>query len=284
MELYANCMMCLLNGQLKDLPDDKKKQSFFKDIMKTIVESGKDACAPWLASQINKLYEKHYQDYVSYTNDKRKYNQFFLDLENEIEKKIFSLKDALIYARVGNYIDFSAVEQIDEQDFLNLLNRKEDFLDEKEYSNLCNELAHSQTLVYLLDNCGEIVLDKIVIKKIKKLYPHLEIVAICRGSEVMNDATIEDCKQVGLDQICMVIGNGNDCAGTILNQISLQAKTYIEKAEVIISKGQGNFESLSGCNLNIYYLFLCKCDWFMKKFNVERFTGMLLNEKRQIKK
>lgn len=98
--------------------------------------------------------------------------------------------------------------------------------------------------------------------------------------QVINDATMKDAVLVGLTREIEVMGNGDDAAGTILGRISKEARKNIEEADMILAKGQGNFESLFGCGLNIYYLFLCKCDWFMRRFQVERYHGMFVNEKR----
>ena len=89
---------------------------------------------------------------------------------------------------------------------------------------------------------------------------------------------MEDAVQVGLDQITKIIGNGSNIAGTSLDKISEEARMLIENADFVISKGQGNFETLQECGLNIYYLFLCKCVMFANKFRVPRFAGMLLND------
>ena len=135
-------------------------------------------------------------------------------------------------------------------------------------------------MVYLTDNCGEIVFDKLLIRKIKEMNPELDITVIVRGGKVLNDATMEDAQMTGLSEIVEVIGNGDDVAGTILSRVSPECLEIMEQADVILAKGQGNFESLHGCGKNIYYLFLCKCDWFMRKFHAKRFQGMFVNEKR----
>ena len=69
-------------------------------------------------------------------------------------------------------------------------------------------------------------------------------------------------------------------AGTILSRISPELRQKIEEADLLLAKGQGNFESMYGCGKNVYYLFLCKCDWFIKKFRAERLQGMFVNEHR----
>ena len=105
------------------------------------------------------------------------------------------------------------------------------------------------------------------------------ITQISGGKPVLNDATMEDAVQVGLDKAAQVIGNGTDVAGTCLEELSEQALDVINTADVMIAKGQGNFETLQKCGKNIYYIFMCKCDMFAKRFNVPKYTGVLINDK-----
>ena len=149
----------------------------------------------------------------------------------------------------------------------------------EEYSHFRSDLEKAKKLVYFTDNCGEIVLDKVFIKCIKEAYPQLQITVIVRGENVINDATLEDAKEVGLTDIVSCIGNGNGAPGTVLKRLSKEAKQILLDADLIISKGQGNFETLRKCGMNIYYIFLCKCDLFANTFQVPKLTGMLLNEK-----
>ena len=93
-----------------------------------------------------------------------------------------------------------------------------------------------------------------------------------------NDATREDAAAVSIP--FPVIDNGNRIPGTQIDQLSPEAKQALEEADVIIAKGQGNFETLYFCGLNVYYLFMCKCDLFANRFQVPRFTGMLLNDRK----
>ena len=127
--------------------------------------------------------------------------------------------------------------------------------------------------------CGEIVLDKLFLKELKKRFPHLELCVMVRGEEVLNDATLEDAETVGLHNVARVIPNGNGVGGTVENMLQGEAKEVLEQADIILSKGQANFETLNGCGRNIYYSFLCKCDWFSGRFQVERNTGMFLRER-----
>ena len=118
--------------------------------------------------------------------------------------------------------------------------------------------------------------DKLIIEVIQRLNPRAEITAIVRGEEAMNDATIEDAEQVGLTEVVKVIGNGSDILGTCLKYISEEARMVIEEADVVLAKGQGNFETLLGYDKNIYYIFLCKCEMIAEMFGVEKFSPMLV--------
>jgi uncharacterized protein with ATP-grasp and redox domains len=96
---------------------------------------------------------------------------------------------------------------------------------------------------------------------------------------VVDDATMFDARQIALTDVVKVIGSGSNIAGTALNKISADALQTIEAADVIISKGQGNFETLNRCGKNIYYMFMCKCQMFADRFGVPLYSGVLINDK-----
>lgn len=152
-------------------------------------------------------------------------------------------------------------------------------IDPQVYAHFRQDVTTGRRLVYLTDNCGEIVLDKLLMQVLRERYPQLDITVLVRGQSVLNDATLEDAKMVGLTELANVIPNGTAVAGTDLESISSTARKRLMAADVILSKGQGNFETLHGCGLNVYYLFLCKCDWFVKRFRMQRYQGQFINER-----
>ena len=153
-------------------------------------------------------------------------------------------------------------------------------LDEQECRNFCQDMKKASNVVYITDNCGEIVLDKIAIQILKKTFPNIRVTALVRGLPAGNDATMEDAEFCGLTDIVPVLGNGSDVGGTWFHGISTHARELLQGADVILAKGQGNYETMHGCGLNIYYLFLCKCDWFQQLFHAKLLQGMFINEKR----
>lgn len=203
------------------------------------------------------------------------------EIRKEIDTSADSFKTALLYAMVGNYIDFGAMDTVNEKKLNKMLSAVEDKeVNKVEVENLRQEIIVAKKLVYLTDNCGEIVLDKLFIEQIKKLNPALKISVIVRGKDILNDCTTTDAKEVGMYEIADVVSNGTAIAGTCLGKISAEAKDLIDNADVIISKGQGNFETLRFCQRNIYYLFLCKCEMIARRLKSPILKGMLLNDKR----
>lgn len=237
-----------------------------------------------LLSRINGIKRGYYGEVPEYREEKERFNRLMLSLADKIEEEILKSQDplaaAIRYARAGNYIDFGALPEVKEELLLELLEKAgKDELEEETYRRFRAELKPGNRLVYLTDNCGEIVMDKLLVRELKRSFPDLSVTVIVRGAPVLNDATLEDAEFVGLDREAKVIGNGNDVAGTYLAALSWEAKEKLEQADLIIAKGQGNFETLKGCGLNIYYLFLCKCELFVERFGMEQYKGVFVNEK-----
>ena len=123
-------------------------------------------------------------------------------------------------------------------------------------------------------------MDKVFIRVLKKLYPQLDITVIVRGFPTLNDATYEDAEDIAPTDMVNVMPNGTDVPGTPIDEIDPEVRHLIDEADLCIAKGQGNFETLHGSGRNIFYLFLCKCELFTRKFQTERFTPILNNELR----
>ena len=100
-----------------------------------------------------------------------------------------------------------------------------------------------------------------------------------RGENALNDATRADAAYVGMDKLCRVIDNGSGISGTELDYLGDELKAALDTADIIISKGSGNLESLAGCGLNVYYIFMCKCQRMAKILGCENMTGQFLREK-----
>lgn len=289
MNLNPYCMCCAVNKQeekIRKFPDMDKKTEYMKKVMSILSSAEEQDCSPSLSVEIKKLYSEFWNcPAEDYTEIKKEFNQLMLNVEASVEEKIRTsadpLETALLYARIGNYIDFAALENVSQETMLKLLeNENQEPLSQTEYANFQTDLSTAKTLVYLTDNCGEIVLDKLAVKILKEKYPQLNITVIVRGYPVVNDATMEDAEEIGLTDIVKVTGNESNVGGTWFPGLSNEARTLLEQADVILAKGQGNFETMNDCGLNVYYLFLCKCDLFQRRFHAKALQGMFLNERR----
>lgn len=287
MNINLECIYCTINKAdslfSQHETDEDKKLKFMKQVFKIISMSEKNDTSPYLNAKIMRLLNSKLNLGDIYYEIKKQYNKLLMCMEDEILNNIYNSNDKLLtalkYAMVGNFIDFGAMDKVDINKLKKLIkDAPKGTVNDNEYNNLLQELKNAKHIVYLVDNSGEIVLDKIFIKLIKEMYPKIIIDVIVRGKPVHNDATIVDAEEVGLCSIVNVIENGTDIPGTQLNEINLKAKEKIDNADLIIAKGQGNFETLFGCGKNIYYIFLCKCDLFTKRFNMEKFQGVFINE------
>ena len=285
--LYPECVKCLLSKQLERCPEDApldKKVEYIQKVLHLVADAPKSTSAPVLVRGMYDLQKEMFCVYADYTEIKSHFNRVMLRLEtklwNEILESPDPLKRAVQYAMIGNYIDFAALKNVDERTLLQFLDKAaEEKVDPKELEGLKEELLKGNELVYLLDNCGEVVTDKLLMRLIKERYPKMHITAMVRGGEVINDVTREDAKEVALESVATVTDSGCNIAGTSLSEISGEAKAVIDKADIIIAKGQGNFETLHQCGKNIYYIFMCKCTMFTKRFSLPQFSGVLINER-----
>ena len=279
MRIIDSCAQCLYDRQA-NITDNKE---YLARIKKLLVERDENDTAPYMVYQFNKVYEEYFGKKASFQEVKKQYNDLVLSMEDSIRREIVNAKDplakAFLYARVGNYIDFGAMNSVDEKTFIALLDdvRLSDD-DEKTYASFICQCESAERFLLITDNCGEIVLDKLFLEQLKARFPKLSVDALVRGKEVLNDATLEDAFYVGLDKYATLYSNGEAIAGTVMGMLPPDAKAILQRADVILSKGQGNYESLCNQGMHIFYSFLCKCELFINRFSVPRLTGIFVEE------
>lgn len=283
----SHCTQCLLKQHLTNYPDtatEEERLTYIRRLFSILTDIAPGESSPVIVNRILTLQKEMFDQFVDYTDIKKHFNQLMLEQEDWIYADISSATDpirrALQYVMKGNYIDFGVLSDVNSEKLMELLSQaKDQTIDEQIFEELMQDLTSAKNMVLLTDNCGEIVLDKLLIRTIMSQFPDLQIHVIVRGGHALNDATMEDACQVGLPDLVKVIGNGTCLQGTYLPDISKEARDLLEQADVILSKGQGNFESLQYCGLNIYYLFLCKCDLFTKRFHTHLYNGILTNDR-----
>ena len=285
-KLKPECIKCLFNKYSQKIPsgiDEATQIKYLKGLLNILYQADLSDSAPRIVDKINKLQKELFNYTEDYTEVKKYFNALMLTKQDEVRRKTDvaeePLRMAIRYAMLGNYIDFGMQRRVDENDLEKMLDEVQKLaVNDGELENLRADLERAQRMVFITDNCGEIVLDKLLVERIAKEYPHLFITVMVRGEPVLNDATMEDAREVGLCDEFTVIDNGNGVAGTCFDMISDSAKEVLDSADVIIAKGQANFETMRGSGRNVYYVFLCKCKMFCEQFGVEQYSGMMLND------
>ena len=280
MRISESCAACLYDRQ-KNKTDNEE---YLSEIRSLLDDRKETDTSPYMVYLFNKVHVKYFGAGADYKDIKKKYNDMVLGMEGslreEIEKSEDPLAKALIMARVGNYIDFGAMNHVDQDEFLSLFRDTEMRADDRiTYDSFLEACENGKNFLLVCDNCGEIVLDKLLLEQITKRFTKLRMKALVRGGEVLNDATMEDAAYVGLDKIAEIISNGDPIAGTVYEMMPEAAKCALDEADVILAKGQGNYETMSDQGRHIFYEFLCKCDLFTSRFKVPRLTGMFTEEK-----
>ena len=280
MFVTESCALCLYDKQKKRSGND---QPYLREVKDIIAQRRETDTAPYLIWKFAQAYEKLNGRLKDYSEEKLRFNDLLLSMEGDMRKELRSYEDplaaAVAYARTGNYIDFGALNEVDTEEFLGLF--KDSVLSEKDmetYHDFRRDCEKAKNFLLVADNCGEIVLDKLMLEILHEEYPLMKITVLVRGREVLNDVTYDDAVYAGIDNVAEIIGNGEAIAGTIYETLPHEAKQAVDTADVILSKGQANYESLSRQGRHIYYSFLCKCDLFTSRFNVPLFTGIFVSD------
>lgn len=189
--------------------------------------------------------------------------------EDFIDKSGDPLHCSARFSCAANAIDFGAGWTPDIRKLLNEI--KNIPLKVDHFKQFESRLKKANIVLFLGDNCGEAFFDRLFIERIAQKYPGLKIIYSVRSGPMINDATIVDAKRIGLDKAAEVISCGCDYPGLIFSETSKNFKAVYQKADIIISKGQGNFEAFSDPQKEVFYLFKSKCR------TVSDYIGLPLN-------
>lgn len=290
MQFGFTCIECLMKMQLNRIrgqKDPEKKLACAKELFRVIADSPEGVAAPWLIPHFNAVIRKWFGGEEDPQLElKQRSNAVMLERLPAIRERVLAsddpLRSAILFSRIGNYIDFAALgSNIDFGQLDRMLEQAESCpLDESEYANLRDDLRQAKKLLLFADNAGEIVMDRLLLEVLSREYPALELTICVRGGPALNDALREDALQTGAGAFARIIDNGSPIPGSDPGSLGAEARQAMDEADVILSKGQGNLETLLGCGYNIYYIFLCKCAHFTNMFGVPPMTGMFLNERR----
>jgi len=260
MRTYLDCIPCFFAQALKAAriagADENMQKKILDGVSKLVPEFPLDSTPPEMGRIVYQLVNKLTGNEDPFREIKKSSNQLILNLYPKLEMMVENSKDrvltAMRLATAGNIIDYGAPTSFEiEEEVTNCLKSNFAVFD---YSEFKQALDNTESILYLGDNAGEIVFDKLLIEELEK-----NIIYVVRDKPIINDALIEDAHDCGLDKIAKVISNGSDAPGTALNLCSREFLEIYHKAPLIISKGQGNFETLSEEKAPIFFLLKVKC-------------------------
>lgn len=276
MRMHDKCLPCVVNQAIKvaNITGVNAKEELLREVFTYLSQMDFDATTPELIGDIFELIKKYTNNPDPYKETRKYYNALFMNMLPELERKIEqsenSFMSAICYAIVGNIIDFNPIHNTLLEDIYDYFEQIEQFdLAIDDSGLLMEDILHAKTLLYLGDNCGEICMDKLLLKKIKKLNPEILMYFGVRGKPVVNDSIAEDAYFVGIDEYAEIIDNGDGSLGTVLHRTSQSFREIYQKADVVIAKGQANYECLSEEHKNVYFLLMTKCDVIANDIGIE---------------
>ena len=265
MKLTHDCIPCLVRQTLEaarlvsDDPDVHER--LLRSSLSYLNELSFDATPPVVGAEVHANIRKVLNNPDPYREQKDRFNELALHLRPTLEKQVRNAADpfeeAVRLAIAGNVVDFGVRANLSEEDLLRAV-------EDAAHSGLAGEIDvlrrrvdQAEQILYIADNTGEIVLDRLLLERL----PAGRVTVAVRGGPVLNDATMEDARFAGIHDVAPLISSGAAVPGTDLARCSEEFQRKFQEADLIIAKGQGNYESLNDTRPGeIAFLFRVKCD------------------------
>ena len=264
MKTYLECIPCFVrqtNEILRNTIDnDKDRWEIMQQVLRDLADYDFRVSPPEAATRIHRLIRKKTGLEDPYREAKRRSNEIALQLYPELKTRIKTSLDpwetALRLAIAGNIIDLGIKNEVNLSDIeRSIEDALRQPLTDGNAAKMKADVEAAGNILYIGDNAGEIVFDRLFIEEM----PTEKVTFVVRGYPAINDALMEDAEAVGLTDIVNVIDNGSDAPGTLLADCSSEFLRAFKNADLIIAKGQGNYETLSDVPKPIYFLFRVKC-------------------------
>ncbi len=273
MKTYLECIPCFFRQVIETLKicdvDEPTRYQTVLELADKLKTFSLESSPPEIAREIHKILKKTTGDDDLFREIKIKSNNLVLSIYDRLKQKIYSSKDKLLtaveLAIVGNIIDYGVKKTLDvESEISKILDVEHKAIkatDERlfEYKKFKETLINSNVVLYLADNAGEIVFDRLLIELIKSEYPDKKIIFAVKEKPIINDALMKDALDCRIDEVAELISSGSDAPGTVLSLCSDEFIRIYRSADMIISKGQGNFEALTDADRPIFFLCMVKC-------------------------
>ncbi len=277
MRAYLECIPCFLKQSLEaarmTTDDENIQTKVLQEVMKHLQNISFTDSPPKLSREVHKIIRE-------ITGSKDPYKKI-KDTSNEVAKKKYSYLKKLVIESddpllmaiklsiVGNVIDFGTTNRFDVNKMIDHAIKQE--FDISSYLQFQHTLEQSKTILFLADNAGEIFYDKLLLEELAK--KQKQITYVVKANPILNDALTEDTKFAGIDKLAKVIewdsGQKLSSPGIILSYASEKFLEIFKSSDMVLSKGQGNYEGLSDIDRDVFFMLVVKCPLVAQDINSE---------------
>ena len=264
MKTYETCLACIeksvtqLARRLADRPE--RRERIVRVAMAALPPDALRHTPPFLAQLVHRAirHEVGIDDY--YRTEKEQSTLMALEaypqLRRRIEKSDRPFATAVRIALAGNIIDFGLELDTPFEKALERMLTEGPVIDHTD--RLQRALSRSEKVLFIGDNAGETVTDRLLIEQFD---PGVQVDYAVRGGPILNDATSDDARAAGLEQVARIVGSGSDAPGVLLDDCSAELRRAYAEADMVISKGMGNFETLHDRgDQHVFFLLIAKCE------------------------
>ena len=275
MKTYLECIPCFVKQALRVAQISTNDKTKIKKILDhtglLIPKIPMELSPPEIATLVYNEIKKVTGNIDPYKNEKLKNIHKAMLLIPELHEIINNSENSLFTAAklaiAGNVIDLGIYESVNiEKEIYHSI---EQSLTINDFDKFLNKLKKAKNILYIGDNSGEAVFDKMFIQQIDK-----PLTFVVRGEPILNDITLIEAKLIGIHKVAKIVSSGTKAPGNVLNDCDPEYLEMMDKADLIISKGQGNYEALSDTNYPIFFLLKAKCSVIAREIGVE--VGSLL--------
>jgi uncharacterized protein with ATP-grasp and redox domains len=284
MKVHYECAACFLRQTREALDLATNNETIKMDVTEKVVKIVSDnfrrgAVSNVIGTKVHRTIKKETGNNDPYIKEREISNDIATNFLPQVEKILGNdnnLKNYIKVAIAGNVLDFGALglERNMESLIVNTM-EKDPSLDHTK--DLEDELKRSKTVLYLADNIGEIVFDKILIERIKEY--QVDVTVALKEKPILNDACIDDALKIGLDEVAKLTSTGTDSIGIIEADVSSNFLELFQESDMIIAKGLGNYEGLSEMDLKekpVFCLLNAKCKPVSRDIGVELGDNIVL--------
>ena len=277
MKTYLECIPCFIKQSLEAArmatDDEIVHETVLKEVMKHLENISFNDSPPELSRDVHKIIKKITKSKDPYKKAKDQSNQKAKNLYPHLKQLVNDADDSLLMAVklaiVGNVIDFGTTNRFNLEDMIDTAVKKQ-FVDDA-YPQFKKTLEKGKNILYLADNSGEIFFDKLLIEELVKR--EKDITYVVKANPIINDILVEDATFAGIDKVATIIegdaGQKRSAPGMVLSYVSKEFLEMLRTADMVISKGQGNYESLSDIDREVFFLLMVKCPLVARDMDAE---------------